>query len=114
MDQLRADFNTTSEYTSLTIALYLFAVGLSALVWGPASDRFGRKATYLVTVFSFIATTLGCLFSPTIEIFIVCRMLQGLAVPPFTTNSSAVIADVFHPRERGTAMGVRSLPMVSS
>ena len=59
LEQLKRDYNTNQQLASASVAVYLAAVGFSALFWGPAADRFGRRPTYLVTVVSFLATTLG-------------------------------------------------------
>lgn len=112
ISEMKEEFNTNQQMAALTVSLYLLSVGISALVWGNLSDRFGRRPTYLLACAAFVATTIGCIYTRTIEGFIICRMLQGLAVPPFTTNSTACVADVFHPRERGMAMGIRSLPLL--
>lgn len=79
MAQMVKEFNTSTELIAASVAVYLAAVGVSALFWGPASDKFGRKAVYMVTIISFIGTTLGCIFSPNVTTFVICRVLQGLA-----------------------------------
>eukprot|EP00775_Hariotina_reticulata_P001296 gene1296-1637_t len=112
--ELKSDFATNEQMTALSVSLYLMSVGISALVWGNLSDRFGRRPTYLGAAVAFIATSIGCIFTKSLSGFIICRMLQGLTVPPFTTNSTAVVADVFPPRERGMAMGIRSLPLLKN
>ena len=64
---------------SCAVAIYMFLVGIGTLLWGPASDKFGRRSMYLAGMVLFLGTTLGCLFAPTIEVLVAFRGLQGLA-----------------------------------
>lgn len=57
----------------------MLQVGIGTLVWGPASDKFGRRTMYIVGMVLFLGTTLGCLFAPTIGVLVAFRGLQGLA-----------------------------------
>lgn len=41
--------------------------------------RFGRMPTYLISTAAFIGATLGCVFSPTAEVLVLFRALQGAA-----------------------------------
>lgn len=46
---------------------------------GPFSDRYGRRLTYNLSTLMFLGTTLGCTFSPNIQVLILMRALQGFA-----------------------------------
>jgi hypothetical protein len=46
---------------------------------GPLSDRIGRRLSYLICSVTFLGTTLGCAFAPTIAVLVTFRALQGLA-----------------------------------
>ena len=76
---IKLDLNTSTELVAASFAIYMFAVGLAALVVGPASDRFGRKPVYLVSCLAFIATSIVCIFSPSIGVLVAFRALQGFA-----------------------------------
>ena len=82
---IQLDLNTSTELVAASVAIYMFAVGLAALVVGPASDRFGRKPVYLVSCLAFIATSIVCIFSPSIGVLIAFRSLQGFAGVCLTT-----------------------------
>lgn len=67
-----------SRHDALLLSCVL-QVGIGTLVWGPASDKFGRRTMYIVGMVLFLGTTLGCLFAPTIGVLVAFRGLQGLA-----------------------------------
>jgi MFS family permease len=50
-----------------------------AVCRGPFSDRYGRRLTYNLSTVVFLGTTLGCIFSPNINVLIALRALQGFA-----------------------------------
>ena len=62
-----------------SVAIYMFMVGVAALVCGPASDRFGRKAVFLVSSVAFLASSIICIFAPSIAVLVAFRALQGFA-----------------------------------
>lgn len=76
---MQEDLRTSSSLVSLTVALYTFANGITALIWGPSSDYFGRKVNYLVSMAAFLAISAGCIFAPDINVLIILRALQGCA-----------------------------------
>jgi DHA1 family bicyclomycin/chloramphenicol resistance-like MFS transporter len=64
---------------ALSVSIYMFMVGLASLVWGPASDKYGRKIIYIAASIFFIATSIVCIFSPNIGVLVAFRALQGIA-----------------------------------
>eukprot|EP00026_Physarum_polycephalum_P007174 Phypoly_transcript_07231.p1 GENE.Phypoly_transcript_07231~~Phypoly_transcript_07231.p1 ORF type:complete len:483 (+),score=54.48 Phypoly_transcript_07231:159-1607(+) len=105
-------FHTTQGVVALSVALFMFMVGVSALVWGPASDYFGRVKVLYVGTVGYIAMNIVCLLAPSILILIIFRALQGAAVSVYLVVGSAIIADIFYPTERGFALGIFTIPML--
>lgn len=50
---------------------------------GPLSDWLGRRAAFLAATLLFLATSVPCIFAPSIYLLIVFRALQGLAVAAY-------------------------------
>jgi DHA1 family bicyclomycin/chloramphenicol resistance-like MFS transporter len=61
------------------VSINLLLGGFSSLLWGPSSDKFGRKIVYIVASVALIATTVVCIFAPSIGVLIAFRALQGIA-----------------------------------
>jgi multidrug resistance protein len=96
----------------LSVSLYMVMVGVTTLLWGPLSDRFGRRVVLLVTLVLFIAVTIGCIFARDIGALIGLRAVQGAVVGSTVSVTQAIIADLFAPPERGYAMGVWTIPLL--
>ncbi|GBF94820.1 MFS general substrate transporter [Raphidocelis subcapitata] len=110
MAVIEKDLKTTSTLMASTIAVYMFVVGLSALVWGPFADRYGRRRTLLIASSIFTAVSVACIFSVNIAMLIALRALQGGAVSAMMVSSNAVLADSWEPAQRGKAMGIFMIP----
>src|SRR6266571_5820159 len=59
---------TPPAQVQLTISFYLVGFALGQIVYGPMSDRHGRKPILLVALFLFGAAGLACAFASSIEL----------------------------------------------
>jgi len=66
------------ESGALLVTGYLLGYGPGQLFWGPLSDRFGRTGLLYVSICGFIAASIACALSETLEFLVVMRALQGL------------------------------------
>ncbi|WP_425307763.1 DHA2 family efflux MFS transporter permease subunit [Ammonicoccus fulvus] len=85
---------------------YLLAYAVPLLITGRLGDRYGPKRVYLVGLTVFTLSSVACGLSPSIEMLIVARAVQGLGASMMTPQTMAVITRIFPPDRRGTAMGI--------
>lgn len=97
--------HASDSEVNLSVSAYLAAAAVGQLFWGSLSDYFGRTVILYVGLVLFEAVTIACIFSDTIETLIALRTIEGFVIGSTIVSVSAVIADVFAPEERGTAMG---------
>lgn len=109
---IQKDLNTDATATAGSVAIYLFLVGVGALLWGPVIDRFGRRPTLWAASAAFVGFSVACYFATNITQLIVFRALQGMAVASYGVGAQAIMADTFPPQERGKAMGLLSIPLL--
>ncbi|MCW2618240.1 MAG: Bcr/CflA family drug resistance efflux transporter [Modestobacter sp.] len=76
---LTTDLGSATSTAQLTITACLLGLALGQLVAGPLSDRFGRRRPLLVGVVGYVAVSLLCAASPTVETLVAARFVQGLA-----------------------------------
>lgn len=101
---LTRDLNASMGQTQLTLSAMLLAFGVSQLVWGPLSDRFGRRPILLWGMASYtVAAVLG-MFAASIETLIVWRTVQGAAMGAAVMCGRAMIRDLYQPAEGARVM----------
>ena len=100
-----SNLHATDAEVNLTVSAYLAAAAVGQLFWGSLSDYHGRTIILYLGLVLFEAVTIGCIFSDTIQTLIALRTVEGFVIGSTIVSVSAVIADVFAPAERGTAMG---------
>jgi len=81
------------EQVKLTMTLYLACFAVSQLVWGPLSDRFGRRPILFAGIGVYFAGTIACAFAPNIWALILARGVQGIGACVGATVSRAVTRD---------------------
>ncbi len=76
---LTTELQSATSTAQLTITACLLGLAAGQLIAGPLSDRFGRRRPLLIGVVAYVAVSLLCAVSPTVETLIAARFVQGLA-----------------------------------
>src|SRR5262249_29945871 len=84
----------TSE-VQLTLSSYLAGFAVGQVVYGPISDRLGRKPVLLMALALFCAASLLCAAAPTIETLIAARALQALGGAGAIVLPRAIVRDLY-------------------
>lgn len=100
------EFHTTPSMTQMGISMAMAGMGIGSLLWGSASDRYGRKPVLLVSLIIFALATGLSLLSKTITFFIVCRLFQGLGAGGAMVLSTSIPADVYMGRQLAKLMAI--------
>ncbi len=79
----------------LTISSYLIGFAVGQLIYGPLSDRYGRRPVLLVALVLYLASTLGCAASQSIDLLIAARFLQGIGGSGSIVLSRAIVRDLY-------------------
>ncbi len=101
---LREGFGASMAQAQLTLSGLLLAFGASQLVWGPLSDRFGRRPVLLCGLAAYVAASLGSTLAPSMEWLIVWRVLQGAAMGAAVMCARAIVRDLYAPEAGARAM----------
>ncbi|WP_114946686.1 multidrug effflux MFS transporter [Microvirga calopogonii] len=88
-------FSVSPGTVGLTLSAFMGGFAGSPLVYGPLSDRFGRKPVILVSTAIYTLAGLGCALSPSFETLVVWRFLQGCGAGASRSLSAAIIRDLF-------------------
>lgn len=92
-------FKTTIAKVQLGLTTSMIGMALGQLIFVQLSDKFGRRSPLIGAMFLFVVSTVACIFSPTIEIFIVLRLFQGIAGAGGIVISRSVATDLYSGKE---------------
>jgi DHA1 family bicyclomycin/chloramphenicol resistance-like MFS transporter len=90
-----ATLGTDLTRAQLTVTTFFVGFALGQAVWGPLSDRYGRRPALLAGMAVYIATTVGCAVSPTMDALLLLRVAQGFGAGAGPVVGRAVIRDLF-------------------
>jgi DHA1 family bicyclomycin/chloramphenicol resistance-like MFS transporter len=101
---LTQGFGGSVAQAQFTLTALLLAFGVSQLVWGPLSDRFGRRPILIVGMVLYMLATTGGAFSQSMEQLIAWRTLQGVAMGAAVMCARAIVRDLYAPAEGARMM----------
>lgn len=78
-----------------TLSAFLFGFAAGQIVWGPLSDRLGRRPVLLIGLGLFLVMTLACAFAPSIEALIGARFAQALGASGPIVLGRAMVRDLY-------------------
>jgi MFS transporter, DHA1 family, multidrug resistance protein len=81
--------------TQLTISSYLIGFAVGQMIYGPLSDRYGRRPVLLAAVALYLASTLACAAAQSVDLLIVARLLQGISGSGAIVLARAIVRDVY-------------------
>ena len=86
---------TTSAGASLSLSLFMLGFALGPLVYGPLSDRYGRRPLLLIGCGVFLTAGVGCAASGTLTALLTWRFIQGAGAGAGSVLVMAIIRDLF-------------------
>lgn len=88
-------FATDAARVQLTLSVFLAGFACAQLVYGPLSDRFGRRPVLLAGLVLYFLASLACIAAPSIEALIAARFLQALGACVGPVLGRAIVRDVW-------------------
>lgn len=114
LPKMAANFGVPIALANLTLVLFFVCYSVSTLIWGPLSDKYGRKPVLLVGLAGYILACICCALSMNVYQLIVFRVLQAIAGSASPAIAVALVKDLFHgnKRERGLVL-IQSMVMIA-
>ena len=80
MGYMAHEFHVSAASMQAVMACYLIPYGLSQFIYGPLSDRLGRRPIILAGLAIYIVGSLIALFSHNFSLFLVASFIQGMGI----------------------------------
>jgi DHA1 family bicyclomycin/chloramphenicol resistance-like MFS transporter len=101
-DALHAD----TARVGLTISSYLIGFAAGQIVYGPLSDRHGRKPVLIGAIAVYVMASLACALSTSIEMLIAARALQALGGSGGIVLARAIVRDLYSGARAGRELSL--------
>ncbi|WP_144018675.1 multidrug effflux MFS transporter [Demequina sp. NBRC 110051] len=95
--------DASTAQVQLSLTAFLIGAGVGQLVFGPLSDRWGRRGPLVAGVVIFVLSSAAAALAPTVGLLIAARVVQGLSGAAGMVIGRTVIADLAHGKEAATA-----------
>jgi MFS transporter, DHA1 family, multidrug resistance protein len=89
-----------------TMSAYLIGIALGQLIYGPISDRFGRKPPLYAGFVLYALGSLGCMLASSMSMLMLMRILQALGACGGMVIGRAIIRDRCEPHEAARAFSL--------
>lgn len=89
-----ATLGTSASDVGLTMSAFMLSLATAPLIYGPVSDRLGRKPILAFGLALFVAASLGCARASSLPVLLLCRFVQGIGAAA-TATTFAIIRDLF-------------------
>jgi len=96
----------STAQVQLTISSYLIGFAAGQIVYGPVSDRHGRKPVLLAAIALYCAASLACALAPSIEMLIAARFAQALGGSGGIVLARAMVRDLYAGARAGRELSV--------
>ncbi len=83
-------FGTPYSVMQLSVSAYLFASAFAQVIAGPLSDKYGRRPVILWGFAIFVVASFGCALAPTIEVFLLFRIVQATVVVGMAISRASI------------------------
>ena len=109
---IKRKFYVTNDVAQLTLSLSMLAIAIGTLVYGPLSDKFGRKRVMLVGIVITIFGSIVCFVADSIMLLISGRFIQAFGGAVGLVLARAIVRDVYGPEEAARVIATLVMVMV--
>ena len=107
LQQIGASLGVENEnHRQYVITAYIAGFGIAQLLFGPLSDRFGRRPPLLIGLAIYVAAALGAAFAPSFETLLMLRFVQGVGAASTRVITVSIVRDVFGGRAMAEVMSL--------
>lgn len=105
-------FDTTPDIVNITLLGYVLFMAVGMLVFGPLSDKYGRRPVMVAGVAGYLVASVLCALSASIWMLIAARILQALGSGAMEAVATAAVKDTIFPEYREKMFSVIQIMFV--
>ncbi len=105
-------FQVSNDIAQLTLSLSMFAIAVGTLVYGPLSDKYGRRPIMLVGMAITLLGSIFCYLANTIELLIAGRFIQAFGGAVGLVLARAIVRDIYGAEDAARVIATLVMVMV--
>ncbi len=109
---IQRSFGASQSFVQLTLSQSMVAIAVSTLLYGPLSDRYGRKPVLVGGILLLLAGSLVCAAAPSVALLILGRIAQAAGAAAGMVLSRAIVRDVYGAEDAPKAINDLTIAMV--
>ena len=91
---------------NLSLSLFFIFFALGILIWGPISEKYGRKPILLIGLALYVLGSIGCALSFNVTLLILSRVVQAFGGGAAEAVVTAMVKDMYTGRKRESVLAV--------
>ena len=99
LPELARALHSSQGNATLTVAIFFLGMAAGQLIYGPVSDRTGRRGPLLVGLSLYLVGSVGCALAPSLAVLTGMRLLQAIGACSGTVIARAIVRDHFEPQD---------------
>ena len=108
------DLDTTIDKVQLSLTGYLIGICIGQILYGPLLDKFGRKTPLYGGLILYVAASIGCALTTSVDQLIVMRFFQAMGGCVGLVASQALVSDIFPSNKRAEVFSMITLVIAVS
>ena len=109
---IKQTFDVSNDIAQLTLSLSMLAIAIGTLVYGPLSDKYGRKRVMLAGIVITLIGSIVCFVSDSIVLLISGRFIQAFGGAVGLVLARAIVRDVYGADEAARVIATLVMVMV--
>ncbi|MFL5156950.1 MAG: MFS transporter, partial [Microvirga sp.] len=89
------DLKATTAQTQLTLSAFLLGFAVGQFVYGPISDKVGRRPVLLAGLALFLLASVACTVAASVEMLTAARFVQALGASGPIVLARAMVRDLY-------------------
>lgn len=107
-------FHVSQAVTNLTLIMFFVFFSIGTLVFGPLSDKYGRKPVLIMGLVFYLIGSIMCVFSANMTLLIFSRIIQAVGGSAASAVATAIVKDVYSGKKRESVLSiVQSMTVIS-
>ena len=99
-------FNASYSLVNMTLTMFFFFYAVGIVLWGPLSDKYGRKKILIIGNVIYLIASIVCALAPNVYVLLTARIFHGLGAGAITSVSLALVKDCYSGRMRETILSI--------